>query len=60
MSKGLSNLEHLRILEEHLASAPSKYTIEKKSPPPSLSAFQLAPQAIPIALLYQELGNSRL
>jgi|GEM_PF-3739112 len=33
MSKGLSNLERLRILEEHLASAPSKYTIEKKSPP---------------------------
>lgn len=60
MSKDLGNLERLRILEEHLASAPSKYTIEKKSPPPSLSAFQLAPQAIPIALLYQELGNSQL
>ncbi|ERJ73189.1 hypothetical protein HMPREF1556_00164 [Porphyromonas sp. oral taxon 278 str. W7784] len=33
MSKHLSNLERLRILEEHLASDPSNYTIEKKSPP---------------------------
>ena len=35
MSKHLGNLERLRILEEHLASASSKYTIEKK--PPSLA-----------------------
>ncbi len=60
MSKHLTNLECLRILEEHLTSDPSKYTIEKKSPPLSLSEFQRASQAIPIALLYQELSNSRL
>ena len=44
MSKGLSNLEHLRILGEHLASDPNKYTIEKKSPLPRFLHSSLLPR----------------
>ena len=44
MSKHLSNLERFRILEEHLASAPSKYTIEKKSPLPCFLHSSLLPR----------------